>query len=269
LEQLEADPARLEWVQARIAKLKTLQRKYGRNGRSLDEVLTWAANAQAKLDILVNDDERIESLQGTLVALNESLATLAVRLSKGRAEAAQRLAAAVQEELSALAMPHARLEFALQPLAELGAWGAENVQLLFAANGGSALAPLAKVASGGELSRVRLALEVVLATPGHTFVFDEVDAGVGGAVGLEIGARLARLALHSQVIVVTHLAQVAVFADKQFVIAKSDDGEVTSSDIIEVSAGERVAEIARMLGGLSDSATALAHAEELLASARG
>jgi DNA repair protein RecN (Recombination protein N) len=147
----------------------------------------------------------------------------------------------VQVELAALAMPHARCEFRIVPLEQLGPWGAESVQLLFSANPGSEPAPLAKVASGGELSRVRLAIEVVLeggsnqresGQPSQTLVFDEVDAGVGGAVGLEIGRRLARLAEHSQVIVVTHLAQVAAFAARHFVVTKSDDGQVTTSGLV-------------------------------------
>ncbi len=130
-------------------------------------------------------------------------------------------------------------------------------------------APLAKVASGGELSRVRLALEVVLAADGlgHTFVFDEVDAGVGGSVALEIGRRLARLAEHAQVIVVTHLAQVAAFADRHFVVHKADDGQVTTSGVREVARAERVDELARMMAGLDGTDAARAHATELLAEA--
>ena len=141
---------------------------------------------------------------------------------------------------------------------------------MFTANPGSAPGPLGKVASGGKLSRVRLALEVVLAgqSPGHTFVFDEVDAGVGGAVGLEIGRRLKRLAADGQVIVVTHLAQVAAFADQHFVIAKSSDGQVMISDVTPLGEGERAAELARMMSGSGDFDAGLRHAEELIRSAR-
>ena len=143
------------------------------------------------------------------------------------------------------------------------------MNLLFSANPGSAPGPLGKVASGGELSRVRLALEVVLATEttGETFVFDEVDAGVGGAVALEIGRRLAKLAQRCQVIVVTHLAQVAVFAARHYVVSKSDDGSVTTSGVRRVDGEDRVEVLARMMGGLESSDSALAHARELLASA--
>ena len=143
-------------------------------------------------------------------------------------------------ELAALAMPHARLAFAVDP-AELGPHGADQVELLFSANPGSEPRSLGKVASGGELSRVRLALEVVLAAgrTGGTLVFDEVDAGVGGRVAVEIGRRLARLARHSQVVVVTHLAQVAAFADRHYVVVKSDDGQVTTSGVQLVAETER------------------------------
>ena len=147
--------------------------------------------------------------------------------------------------------------------------GADQVNLLFSANPGSAPGPLGKVASGGELSRVRLALEVVLATEatGETFVFDEVDAGVGGAVALEIGRRLGRLAETRQVIVVTHLAQVAAFADRHYQVTKADDGSVTTSGVRRVEDEERVEVLARMMGGLDSSESALAHARELLVTA--
>jgi DNA repair protein RecN (Recombination protein N) len=140
------------------------------------------------------------------------------------------------------------------------------VDLLFSANPGSELRSLGKVASGGELSRVRLALEVVLAagSPSGTLVFDEVDAGVGGKVAVEIGRRLARLARHSQVVVVTHLAQVAAFADRHYVVVKADDGQVTTSGVALIDDRDRTAELARMMGGLETSDSALAHAGELV-----
>ena len=178
----------------------------------------------------------------------------------------QTLAAQVKVELAALAMPHARLHFELRPLAAPGPHGREQVHLLFAANPGATPAPLAKVASGGELSRVRLALEVVLAggDPGHVFIFDEVDAGIGGTVAVEVGRRLARLADHSQVIVVTHLAQVAAFASAHWVVSKSSRGEVTTSDVRLVGEDEREAVLARMMGGLAGSESGVAHARDLL-----
>ena len=276
LASLEADPVRLEAIAARRAELQNLTRKYG---ATVDEVLAWAEASRQRLDTLLHSDDRIATLTAEIEALDHRLAALADELTAQRRQAAERLASGVAAELAALAMPNAVIEFRLEPLADLGPWGAETVHLLFAANAGSPPAPLAKVASGGELSRLRLALEVVLADLGAaevlgdagqvagTFVFDEVDAGVGGAVGLEIGRRLARLARGAQVIVVTHLAQVAAWADRHFVVAKTDDGAVTTATVFEVSGEGRVAEIARMMGGLSDSQAGLQHARDLLAAA--
>lgn len=267
LSDLDADPLRLEHITARRAELAGLTRKYG---STIDEVLAWAETSAARLGNLGGSDERLKELNSELEQLDARLIELGAELSQLRAAAATRLAEQVQVELTGLAMPHAALRFELQPLAEPGPFGRDQVQLLFAANPGSAPAPLAKVASGGELSRVRLALEVVLAAddPGHVFVFDEVDAGIGGAVAVEVGRRLARLAQHSQVIVVTHLAQVAAFASSHWVVSKSSRGEVTVADVRQLDQAEREAELARMMGGLTDSDSGAAHARELLAEAK-
>jgi DNA repair protein RecN (Recombination protein N) len=260
---LDADPLRLEWIAGRRAELQGLTRKYG---TTVEEVLAFAAESAARVAVLDSADTRIAELGDVVAALDADLAERAQRITALRRAAAAELAAAVRKELAALAMPRARLVFEVAALPELGPHGGDQVTLLFSANPGSEPAPLAKVASGGELSRVRLALEVVLAsaTRGQTFVFDEVDAGVGGAVALEIGRRLAGLAEHSQVIVVTHLAQVAAFADRHYVVSKADDGQVTTSGVRQVTADERLATLARMMGGLESSDSALAHARELL-----
>lgn len=262
---LDADPLRLEWIAGRRAELAHLTRKYG---ETVDEVLAWARDAAVRVTRLDAGDARVGELRATVAALDARLAAGAARITALRETAAAELARLVSAELTALAMPRARLSFAISP-AELGPHGADQVNLLFSANPGSAPGPLGKVASGGELSRVRLALEVVLATEatGQTFVFDEVDAGVGGAVALEIGRRLARLAERCQVVVVTHLAQVAAFADRHYVVAKSDDGSVTTSGVRLVEEEDRVEVLARMMGGLDSSDSSLAHARELLASA--
>ncbi|WP_298129106.1 DNA repair protein RecN [Micropruina sp.] len=264
-DRLEAEPARLEWIAERRAALQQLTRKYG---ASVAEVLQWAADAAERARNLEAGDDRIAELQQRIAVLDEELAQTSAAITAARAEAAAVLAERVKGELTALAMPHARIEFELTPAA-VGPHGADQVTLMFTANPGSSPAPLAKAASGGELSRVRLALEVVLAggATGQTFVFDEVDAGVGGAVALEIGRRLARLAEHAQVIVVTHLAQVAAFADDHFVVAKASDGQVTTSGINRVDGAARLDELARMMAGLEGSANAHAHAAELLAAA--
>lgn len=263
LNNLDADPLRLEAVTARRAELASLTRKYGSDA---DQVLAWAAEAAAQLARLSGGDQRLAELGTEIATLDARLGKVGRRLSELREQAADRLAGQVQAELAALAMPHARLRFDLRPLPTPGPHGLEQVQLLFAANPGSTPAPLAKVASGGELSRVRLALEVVLASadPGHVFIFDEVDAGVGGAVAVEVGRRLARLAEHSQVIVVTHLAQVAAFASAHWVVSKSSRGDVTTSDVRLVAEDEREVVLAQMMGGLSDSESGLAHARDLL-----
>ena len=239
---LVADPLRQEAVADRRGQLATLTRKYGND---VAEVLEWAERATGRLAELDGADDRIEELRKRAAVLDEALDSAAARISRARKEAAGRLAKLASAELTALAMPHARLEFAVTK-APRGPHGADRIELVFTANPGSVPGPLGKIASGGELSRVRLALEVVLAgqSPGHTFVFDEVDAGVGGAVGLEIGRRLKRLAADGQVIVVTHLAQVAAFADQHFVIAKSSDGQVTTSDVTPLGEEERAAELA-------------------------
>jgi DNA repair protein RecN len=259
---LVADPLRLATVADRRGELAALTRKYG---DTVDEVLTWAREAAERLSELDGADDRILQLRDRQRELDVRLDAAASEITRTRREAAAQLAELASAELKALAMPHARLEFTVTDAAR-GPHGADRVELMFTANPGSAPGPLGKVASGGELSRVRLALEVILAghSGGHTFVFDEVDAGVGGAVGLEIGRRLKRLAATSQVIVVTHLAQVAAFADNHLVIAKSSDGHVTTSDVRLLDAGERAAELARMMGGNEDSAAGLSHAEELL-----
>ncbi|MDO5499668.1 MAG: DNA repair protein RecN [Propionibacteriaceae bacterium] len=264
LSDLEADPNRLEWIAERRSALQGLTRKYG---ETVDEVLAWSQASAARLGELTSSDDRIDALAARVSALDEALAQRATVITRHRQTAAERLADAVLDELTALAMPHARLEFMLEPLPELGPHGAEQIVLQFTANPGSAPRPLGKVASGGELSRIRLALEVVLAEGSGTatFVFDEVDAGVGGAVAIEIGRRLARLSRHAQVVVVTHLAQVAAFADRHLVVRKSSDGQVTTSGVHHLDDDQRVAELARMMAGLEDSDTALAHAAELRA----
>ena len=262
LSDLDAEPGRLEQIAARRSQLGDLTRKYG---SSIDEVRTWATDAAARLLDLETSDDRIDQLARRVGELDEQLAELAGRITAARQTAATVFADRVVDELAALALPHAQLAFQVSP-ADPGPHGADQIDLLFSAHPGSELRSLGKTASGGELSRVRLALEVVLAAgqTGGTLVFDEVDAGVGGRVAVEIGRRLARLARHSQVIVVTHLAQVAAFADRHYVVAKSDDGQVSTSGVLLVAETRRAAELARMMAGLDTSESALAHAGELV-----
>ncbi len=276
---VETDPARLAAVSERRAALTALQRKYG---ETVEEVLAWAEDAAGRLLLLDTSDERVASLRTERAELRADLASRAAELSGLRQQAATLLASQVTTELQSLSMPHAVVEVRLAqtpdergldlgdgPVA-FGPHGVDDVELLLAANTGSEPRPLGKGASGGELSRVMLAIEVCLAAtrPVPTFVFDEVDAGVGGKAAVEIGRRLAALAQHSQVLVVTHLPQVAAFADRHVVVRKSSDGSVTTSGLELLDDGGRVRELSRMLAGLESSDTAMAHAEELLEMAR-
>ena len=262
LGDLEAEPGRLEQIAERRAALAGLTRKYG---SSVDEVLSWAEEASVRLEELEASDDRIDDLALRVSELDTELSALAADISETRHAAADEFAKAIVAELVPLALPHARLQFVVSP-AEPGPHGADAVELLFSANPGSEPHSLAKVASGGELSRIRLAMEVVLATgeASRTLVFDEVDAGVGGRVATEIGRRLAQLARRNQVVVVTHLAQVAAFADRHYVVVKADDGQVTTSGVQLVADEQRAAELARMMAGLEATESALAHAGELV-----
>ena len=235
----------------------------------LASVLAWAQQAQRRLAELSGDDDRIGALGEEEARLAETVRDLGGKLTSLRKDAADRFSAAVTAELTALAMPHAKITVAVVAQDEFGPHGADEVEIRLAAHPGAPSLPLAKGASGGELSRVMLAIEVVFAgaDPVPTFVFDEVDAGVGGKAAVEIGRRLARLARRAQVIVVTHLPQVAAFADTHLVVEKASDGSVISSGITRLDDEGRVRELSRMLAGLEDSEFGRAHAGELLAAA--
>ncbi|MFQ4149881.1 DNA repair protein RecN [Arthrobacter sp. LAPM80] len=262
-------PGRLAEVEDRRGELAVLVRKYA---PSIDEVIEWADAARLRLTELSDDSGRIESLEAEEAASLAELGVLAAALTALRRTAADKLSKAVSAELKALAMPDARLVIEMTP-AERSIHGEDDISFLLAPHAGALPRPLGKGASGGELSRVMLALEVVLAAvdPVPTFVFDEVDSGVGGKAAVEIGRRLAMLAEHVQVLVVTHLPQVAAFADQHILVTKSSVSKnstgITTSNVRLLTYEERVVELARMLAGQEDSATAQAHAKELLAQA--
>ncbi|MEV7606219.1 DNA repair protein RecN [Paenarthrobacter sp. NPDC089322] len=268
-------PERLSEIEERRAALAKLIRKYA---PSIDEVLEWAATARTRLDELQDDSSRIESLDAEVASAEASLAKQAAAIHKARTKAAKDLSSRVSAELKALAMADATLVIEVQDTGALGPWGTDEIAFLLQPHSGAPARPLGKGASGGELSRVMLAIEVVLAAvdPVPTFVFDEVDAGVGGRAAVEIGRRLAMLARHVQVLVVTHLPQVAAFADQHIRVTKTSvrgsDGKTstgfTSSDVQLLSEDERVKELARMLAGQEDSESAQAHAQELLDDAK-
>jgi DNA repair protein RecN (Recombination protein N) len=263
LGSLDADGGReLEGIQERRSTLSALARKYG---PTLDEVIDYLESGSSRLVELDSDADRILELGDEVAADRRRVDELADRLSELRHAAAERLGDEVTRELGALAMPDARLTVEVTDR-ELGLTGRDQVAILLQPHSGSEPRPIARGASGGELSRVMLAIEVVLAAtdPVPTFVFDEVDAGVGGASATEIGRRLARLAQTSQVIVVTHLAQVAAFSTNHLVVEKASDGSITASSVRLVHGEERTLEMARLLSGSPDSESALAHARELL-----
>ncbi|MDQ6527450.1 DNA repair protein RecN [Nocardioides sp. LHD-245] len=287
--RIDTDPTRLAAVSERRAALIGLTRKYG---DTVDEVLAWSEQSAMRLLDLDSTDDRIKELAAEAARLRTDLAAAGTKLSEARVKAARRLGTAVTGELTLLAMPHAVVTIRVTPrVAEapsdpehpppdvlrvgerwvrFGRSGLDEVEFLLAANTGSEPRPLHKGASGGELSRVMLAVEVCLAgtSPVPTFVFDEVDSGVGGAAAVEIGRRLATLAGQAQVLVVTHLPQVAAFADRHVLVEKSSDGSVTSSGLVTLDDSGRERELSRMLAGLAESDTALAHARELLELAR-
>lgn len=282
LDRLDADPERLAAVLSRQAELRSLTRKYAAD---VDGVLVWAEQARRRLDGLDVSDEALAALAARRDELVVELAGHAAAVTVARGEAAARLAAATTAELAGLAMRDAVLTVAVVPriagadaagsivvggvAVVAGGTGVDEVELRLVPHAGAGPQPLHKGASGGELSRVMLALEVALAgaDPVPTMVFDEVDAGVGGRAAVEIGRRLARLAASHQVIVVTHLPQVAAYADRHLVVHKAGAAGVTRSSVRTLGEDERIGELARMLAGLDDTDTGRAHAEELLATA--
>ena len=290
LDSLDADPERLARVQDRRAALTRVLREVGDGERleDVDALLALRARIAERLAELDGPQDASEALTGALAEADERLDRCAAELSAARRALGERLEAAVTGELEGLQMRGARLSVAFEPLAEAGPTGAETVTLLLTAHPGAPALPLGKGVSGGELSRIVLALEVVLAEAGEhereaagtrrTLVFDEVDSGVGGRAALEVGRRLARLARSTQVVVVTHLAQVAAWAATQLVVLKEQapagDGAGggagpgpagrTRTRVAAVEGAEREKELARMLSGHEDSDAALKHAAELL-----
>ncbi|HET6500506.1 MAG TPA: DNA repair protein RecN [Amycolatopsis sp.] len=282
LDTLDADPDRLEQVLARQAELKKLTRKYAAD---VDGVLAWAEDARQRLSTMDTSEEALAALAVRRDELAGQVARQAVALSTTRAKAAAELAGAITAELSGLAMGQAEIEVTVRrratdaadqhgltvegELVHAGVDGVDDVELLLRAHAGAPPLSVHKAASGGELSRVMLAIEVVLAHADtvQTLVFDEVDAGVGGRAAVEVGRTLARLARSHQVLVVTHLPQVAAFADRHLVVDKGTAKGVTRSDVRTLAQSERVLELARMLAGMEGTEAGRAHAEELLAAA--
>jgi DNA repair protein RecN (Recombination protein N) len=267
LGKLEADPARLEEIEARLAALEKLRRKYG---ATLEEVIAFREEVSRNLSAVESSGERQAALAKEVAALTAGYESAAGRLSKLRREAAQRLAKAVATELASLAMEKTRVEIRVTP-AEWSAAGADAVEILISPNVGEELKPLEKIASGGELSRVALALKTCIAPARaekhaipRTLVFDEVDAGVGGSAAEAVGRRLKKLAGSAQVLCVTHLAQIAGFAEHHYYVEKHAERGRTVTTIEELDAAARTREIGRMLSGERVTPEALRHAEQLI-----
>ena len=263
LASLEADPEKLNQLLSRRAELISLERAMG---KEIEELLESLPAMQAELLDLDGSDEQIEKLEIQLEATLSQLAAVANALTQSRTKAAAEVSIRVSEELTQLAMGGASFEVKISPLADFELSGIDRVEFLLAAHPGAEPRPLSKGASGGELSRIMLALELVLASENTlpTMIFDEVDAGVGGQAAVELAKRLKKLSETTQVIVVTHLAQVAALADHQIRVSKDQFGDITMTSVAELTDSEREIEIARMLSGNPDSESALTHAKELL-----
>ena len=275
LSQLEADPNRFEKLQDRKASLNSLLKRYGKGSdkeAAFEQLLIDGKSAKERISDLSGGDQRVAELQKEADSLFKQLQDQGLALSKLRKVNGEKLSSQVTDEVRSLSMPNASfvIEQTVGDVKNSKSFtsnGIDEISILFSAHTGGTPLALNKVASGGELSRVMLALEVVIAEaePIGTYIFDEVDAGVGGKAAIEVGRRLSKLSKSAQVIVITHLAQVAAWADNHLVVKKSENGLVTQSDVMEVSATERKIEIARMLSGQEDSQTAQEHAGELLA----
>lgn len=271
---LEADPTRFAYLQDRKSVLTSLLKRYGKGSdkqQAFEELIIEGLGVKQKLSDLSGGSDRVIELEKEKALIFNELKELGAELSSKRKLAGTKLSELVTLEIRKLSMPNAQFIIDQKTLSDsnpdnFSYYGLDEISILFSAHSGATPLPLNKVASGGELSRVMLALEVVIAEaePIGTYIFDEVDAGVGGKAAVEIGRRLAKLAKSAQVIVVTHLPQVAVWADNHLVVKKNELGSVTQSDVIELVEDERKIEIARMLSGQEDSSTAQEHASELL-----
>ena len=273
---LEADPARLDYLNARKAEINALIKKHGGSQSADDELISLIERFESSKNAIADlegGDERLKELESELIGIKKKLVAAAKSLTSIRSENAGKLSKEVTKEIQQLSMPHTSFHCQVQSAdynalkeSDFTALGCDEIAMLIQGHKDGPLVPLAKGASGGEMSRVMLALEVVLAAthPVGTYVFDEVDAGVGGKAAIEVGRRLHALSQHAQVIVVTHLPQVAAWADSHFVVTKNSDGSVTESNVRKVVKEDRVEEIARMLAGMESSTSAREHATELL-----
>lgn len=280
VQALEADPSRLDYLQVRKSEINSAIKRFGGSGthdEEVDALISKFVTADERIKDLEGGDEKLSALENELASVKKVLLACAKKLTQSRSDSAKVLSEKVTEEIHQLSMPHTSLhvevispDYSAVKESDFTSTGCDEIAMLLCAHKDAPLVPLSKGASGGEMSRVMLALEVVIAAthPVGTYVFDEVDAGVGGKAAIEVGRRLHALSQHAQVIVVTHLPQVAAWADSHFVVNKNNDGSVSQSDVHAVSGDERLTEIARMLAGLEGSQSAKEHAAELLSMKR-
>jgi DNA repair protein RecN (Recombination protein N) len=271
---LNADPQRFDFLQSRKAELSGLVKRYGKGddkNSSLNEIFIESKSAAERISDLSGGDGRLEEIRNELEECFQKLQKAALALSKKRSEAAMELSSELSTQLTDLSLPNAIFEISVigapvDTFKNFTGFGVDSVSFNFSSHKSAKVAPLNKSASGGELSRVMLALEVILAKDSKigTFIFDEVDAGIGGKTAIEVGKKLSSVAKSSQVIVVSHLAQVAAWADQHLVVEKTDAGDFKESSVTSVSGEERIKEIARLLSGQDESASAREHAGELL-----
>ena len=276
MHSLEADPVQLDYLNARKAEITALIKRYGGSASAdteADQLLARFSSSASAISDLEGGDDRLKEMESELVVIKKALVASAKKLTYLRTQAGEKLSEAVTVEIQQLAMAHTRFyvqidsaDYAALKESDFTSLGCDEVTMFISSHKDAPLVALAKGASGGEMSRVMLALEVVIAAshPVGTYVFDEVDAGIGGKAAIEVGRRLHALSRHAQVIVVTHLPQVAAWADSHFVVTKDINGSVSQSDVRKVEGEDRIEEIARMLAGLENSTSAREHAAELL-----
>jgi DNA repair protein RecN (Recombination protein N) len=265
--RIEADPHRLQDVDDRLDLINRLRKKYG---PTVEDILSFKEKVDGELARLENREQSREELQKELAGLERKMLEKGAELTGKRREAARALKGAMEKELRDLAMKNALFEVSLEPLPEPGPSGMERVEFLFSPNPGEEAKPLSRIASGGELSRIMLALKQLHPESDvPTLIFDEVDSGIGGATSAIVGKKLKSVAAAQQVLCITHLPQVAAHADRHFMVEKKVEGKRTMTLVTGLEGQERIAEMARMLGGIKLSEKSLEHAREMIEEARG
>ena len=268
LDHLTFDPAKIDKISERLDQIDRLERKYG---PSLEDVIAFGERAGARLEELRASDERVEERRAALKRVDAELKTACEALTQSRRALADGLSRAVMEQLGDLGMAKTRFEIRIEPEAKPGAMGADRVEFLISPNPGEPLKPMSAIASGGELSRIMLALKAISMDAGgvDSMVFDEIDTGVSGRMAQVVGEKMCRIARSHQVLCVTHLPQIAALGDVHFVVEKRTDGERTQTSVHRLDDEGRVRELSRLVGGAEDSASSLSHARHMLSDAAG